>query len=458
MGYGGFAKPVKSDRSKIVDVTDDVTDMVHDPATNKGKKRLLVLTHRVPYPPDRGDRIRSYHLLKTVSRHFRVSLACTSQEPVGEEQRRALRAWTEALAVLMIKPTASAVRAAGAVARGRAFTAAYYFRPRLARTIVAWHAEEPFDAVLTFCTGMIGYARLLTGERGGTGVGGDRVLRPRHVLDLVDVDSVKWRSYAGMSRLPVRWLYEMEARRLSRIEGCVEDHVDAVTVVSPEELRTYREHVAGSVVPTVVGNGVDLDYFRPAADTTSKLLVFVGVLNYKPNVDGLCWFVQRVWPGLRQRHEGVRLRIVGRDPSPIVLRLGRVAGVEVVGPVDDVRSHLAAAAVVVAPLRLARGVQNKVLEAMACAKPVVCSPAAARGIEAEAGEHFWVADGPGQWAAVLSRLLEEPALRRRIGTEARRCVEQRYRWERRLEPMVRLLRGEPVDGVDGSRGWERTAA
>jgi glycosyltransferase involved in cell wall biosynthesis len=132
--------------------------------------------------------------------------------------------------------------------------------------------------------------------------------------------------------------------------------------------------------------------------------------------------------------------------------------VEVVGPVDDVRSYLAAAAVVVAPLRIARGVQNKVLEAMACAKPVVCSPAAARGIEAEPGEHLLVADGPGQWVAVVSRLLDEPGLRRRIGAEARRCVERGYRWERRLEPMVRLLRGEPVEGVEGSSGWERTAA
>lgn len=449
---------MESDRSKIVDVTDDVTDMVHDPAASKSPKRLLVLTHRVPYPPDRGDRIRSYHLLKAVSRHFRVLLACTSQEPVSQEQRWALRAWTEALAVQVIKPAASAMRAVGAVARGRAFTAAYYFHPRLARTIVAWHAQEPFDAVLTFCTGMIGYARLLTGDRGGCRAGGDWVLRPRHVLDLVDVDSVKWRSYAGMSRPPLRWLYEIEARRLSRIEGCEEDRVDAVTVVSPEELRTYREHVVGDKVPIVVGNGVDLDYFRPAGEATSKSLVFTGVLNYQPNVDGLCWFVQRVWPGLRQRHEGVRLRIVGRDPSPAVLRLGDVAGVEVVGPVDDVRSYLAAAAVVVAPLRIARGVQNKVLEAMACAKPVVCSPAAARGIEAEPGEHLLVADGPGQWVAVVSRLLDEPGLRRRIGAEARRCVERGYRWERRLEPMVRLLRGEPVEGVEGSSGWERTAA
>lgn len=432
--------------------------MGHDPVASESRKRLLVLTHRVPYPPDRGDRIRSYHLLKTVSRHFRVSLACTSQEPVSQEQRWALRAWTEALAVQVIKPAASAIRAAAAVARGRAFTAAYYFRPRLARTIVAWHAQEPFEAVLTFCTGMIGYARLLTGDRRGAVFGGDRDLRPRHVLDLVDVDSVKWRSYAGVSRPPLRWLYEMEAWRLSRIEACVEDHVDAVTVVSAEELRTYRQHVAGDRVPIVVGNGVDLDYFRPAGDATSKSLVFTGVLNYKPNVDGLCWFVQRVWPELRRRQEGVRLRIVGRDPSAAVLRLGDVAGVEVVGPVEDVRSYLATCAVVVVPLRLARGVQNKVLEAMACAKPVVCSPAAARGIEAEAGEHLWVADGPGQWMAVLSRLLEESALRRQIGAAARRRVEQRYRWERRLEPMVRLLRGEPVDGVDGSRGWEQTAA
>ena len=420
-------------------------------------KRILVLTHRLPYPPDRGDRIRSYHLLKTLARHFDVALACTTDQPVDDEHRRRLGALASPLAIQRIRPAYSRVRELAALLTGRPLTLASFYRRRLARQIVRWHQSAPFDAVLTFCTGMVGYSRLLP-PRGSAG--------PRHVLDLVDVDSAKWAEYAADSSAPLRWVYAAEATRLRRIEAGQRDHFDAVTVVSRREYDLYRSTVGDHPGLHVVGNGVDTDYFRELPDAGSQTLVFVGVLNYKPNADAVTWFARQVLPLLRERLPKLTFQIVGRHPPARVRELDGasggpgnpgnpgipgipgvpgVPGVEVVGSVPDVRTYLAGAAAVVAPLRIARGVQNKVLEAMSAGRVVVCSPQAAQGVEAVPVEHLLVAADPAQWVDQLERVVTDEAFRQRIATAASEHVRRHYNWAARLNPLVGLLAGQPTD-------------
>lgn len=417
------------------------------------RKRVLMLTHRMPYPPDRGDRIRSWHMLKRLARHFDVSIACTSDEPAWLQHHQLLSTIAKRVAIQPISLRYSKVKAVKAAVLGRTFTEDFYYRPWLANTILQWHEQAPFDAVLTFCSGMIRYARLLTGGRPREGVGSEasiesgqrspRVLPavPVHVLDLVDVDSVKWRSYARNSRPPMRWVYRTEANRLRRIEAGEHDHFDAVAVVSEAEAEAYRQHVGDHPGLMVVGNGVDMNYFHPLPDCDSQAIVFVGVLNYAPNADGVSWFVRHVLSALRERVPGAKLLIVGRHPTPQVEELGQQAGVEVVGSVSDVREYMMKASAVIAPLLLARGVQNKVLEAMSSARPVVCSSSAAQGIEAVDGQHLLVADQPQQWVEQLQRVLTDKPLRQKLGQAARRHVEERYGWEERLTPLVEALMG-----------------
>jgi len=395
-------------------------------------RRVLFLAHRMPFPPDRGDRIRSYHLIRTLAAHFDVSVACTNMEPVVVEHRRKLAQLVSQLAVEQIHPAPRHIKGLAAYLSGRAITPASFFHKRLARQVLAWHNEQPFDAVLTFCTGMIGYSRLLVRRD---------TVRPRHVLDLVDVDSAKWAGYAADASAPMRWVYAAEARRLRRIEAGERDLFDAITVVSKSERQTYRNTVGDHPHLHVVGNGVDTDYFQPLPDCDSKTIVFTGVMDYKPNADAVVWFVEQVLGALLERVPGVQFRIVGRDPTQRVLDLGRLPGVEVTGSVPDVRDHIGDATVAVAPLRIARGVQNKVLEAMASGRAVVCSPQAAKGIDADAGQHVLVADEPGQWVEHLQQLLTDADLRRRIAGAARRQVELKYNWEAQLRPMVDLLTG-----------------
>ncbi len=418
---------------------------VLSPFSRQLPRRVLMLTHRVPYPPDRGDRIRSYHLLKLLSRYFEVSLACMSDEEVGVEQRQVLSGLVGRLAVRRTNPLTSRARGVKALIQGRAVTPDLFYDPKLAKTIVDWHAAQPFDAVLTFCTGMIRYARLLTHPAHRPVAFAGR--RPIHVLDLVDVDSQKWAAYARQSAGPMRWVYATESKRLARIEAGLEDRIDHITVISAPEAETYRGCFRNHPGLSVVENGVDLEYFSPRPDIASHTAVFVGVMNYKPNIEAVQWFAREVMPLVRRKLPDARFKIVGKDPTPQVKALRHHEGVEVVGTVPDVRPYLEEAAAVVAPLKVARGVQNKVLEAMACRRAVVCSPEAANGIRALAGRHLLVADSPKMFARYVLALMRDDHYRQQVAAAARRCVQRRYDWPKALAPMIRLLGGGVYQGT-----------
>ncbi len=416
--------------------------------SHRPTRRVLLLTHRVPYPPDRGDRIRSYHLLKLLSRHFEVGLACTSDETVTDEQHQVLSQLAGRVAIQKTSKILSRAQAAAALIRGQALTPSLFYDPRLAKTIVNWHTQRPFDAVLTFCTGMIRYARLLThpAHRPKELAGA----RPIHVLDLVDVDSRKRAAYAATATGPMKWVYGQESQRLARIESGNEDRFDRISVVSQPEAETYREHLRDHPGLSVVENGVDLDYFAPLPDIASQTAVFVGVMNYKPNVEAAQWYVKEVLPLVRRKLPHAQFLIVGRDPSPRVKALKNHDGVRVIGTVPDVRPYIESAAAVVAPLQVARGVQNKVLEAMACQRAVVCSPQAAKGIRALPGRHLLVGESPKAFARYVLALMRDDNYRQQVAAAARRCVQRRYNWPQALGPMIELLGGARQEAQGGS--------
>jgi sugar transferase (PEP-CTERM/EpsH1 system associated) len=212
----------------------------------------------------------------------------------------------------------------------------------------------------------------------------------------------------------------------------------AVTLVSRAEADLYRKFCAAGSVHAVT-NGVDLDYFTPHLEKGGPCCAFVGALDYPPNVDAVTWFCREVWPELHRRRPQARLLLIGRRPVPAVTEAASLPGVELFRDVPDVRPYLARAAVAVAPLRLARGVQNKVLEALAMGKAVVASPPALAGLRARPGEQLLTATGAGEWVAELDRLLGDGELRDRLGRAGRQYVEQHHRWDVCLEPMARLL-------------------
>ena len=300
--------------------------------------------------------------------------------------------------------------------------------PAMRNVLRGWARETRYHATLASASGMAPYLQLKDFE----GVPA--------VVDFVDVDSQKWLDYARACRGPRAWLYRAEGRRLRRLEHDATTWARGTVLVSDAETNLFRQTWQMPNVYTVQ-NGVDLTYFSPSepAVETGQTCVFVGALDYRPNIDGACWFCRHVWPAILHRCPTARLLLVGRRPVPEVQRLAAIPGVEIVGQVPDVRPYLAESGVVVVPLRLARGIQNKVLEAMAMGKATVASPQSLAGLRVRGTAPAVTASTPEEWVEAVTRLLDDPAERSRLGREGRRYVESFHHWDRSLEPLGPIL-------------------
>jgi sugar transferase (PEP-CTERM/EpsH1 system associated) len=390
---------------------------------------ILMLTHRVPYPPDRGDRIRSFHLLKFLAARAEISLACTTTEPVATETQQILHDLCARFEICPLTNAGRAARAAWSLATGRSATAGYFWHSRLAATISDWARQEKFDAVLCYCSGMFRYTQLR------------QLAGAKLVVDLVDVDSQKWLECSQHARWPKSWLYRVESKRVARLEKQVASEADAVTVISAEEQTLFGKIAPGGAA-VVAGNGVDLEYFRvrpelPAVEPHT--CCFVGVLDYAPNVDGVDWFCTRVWPAVRASVPDAKFLIVGKSPNETVRRLAKLDGVELHPDVPDVRPYMSRSAVAIAPLRFARGVQNKVLEAMAMGKAVVATPQSLEGLHSAAQGALLETVRPEEWFDRIISLFNDRPQVAQVGRMARTYVEHWHSWEACLEPLALLF-------------------
>jgi sugar transferase (PEP-CTERM/EpsH1 system associated) len=388
--------------------------------------RVLYLTHRVPHPPDKGDRIRNYHLLRQLARRCRVWLGCLADEPVGAETTAELNRLCERVAVVPVGRTSRWLRAGMSLVTGGSLSEGLFAEPGLRRVVRGWMRETPFETAVVSSSSLVPYLRC------------NELANTPAVVDLIDVDSQKWVDYATASRGPKRWVYGLEAARVRKLEATLPGWAKAIAVVSRAEAELFDSFTRPRAA-TAATNGVDLDFFTPTGGPTDQACVFVGALDYPPNVDAAVWFAREAWPTIRAQWPAAEFRIVGRKPVAAVQSLAALPGVKLVGQVPDVRPHVAAAAVVVAPLRLARGVQNKVLEAMAMAKPVVAAPPALAALTAEVGVHLLSAARPAEWAGVVGGLFADPARCRNLGTAARRFVEENHDWERCMCPLLDLI-------------------
>ena len=384
---------------------------------------ILFLAHRVPYPPDRGDKIRSYHILRHLAARHRVHLGTFADDDADVIHADALRPLVHRLHVerRTLGPRASMLRAL--LTRAPASVAAFASKGMDA-FVDQVLAEESIDRLYVFSGQMAQFAPE------------DRPF----LMDFVDVDSAKFESYAEGAGGAMRRVWRREGRRLAIFEREIARRAAVSLFVSEAEAALFRERAklaAESV--QVLENGIDLDHYVPAPRPAGEppLIVFTGQMDYRPNVDAAAGFAREAFPAVKARHPDARFAIVGRNPDPSLAGLGE--GVDVIGAVADVRPWLTRAAVVVAPLRIARGVQNKVLEAMAMARPVVASPHAFEGIVAQPGQDLIVADGWAAEADAVSALLAAPGRAEAIGRAARAQIEARYGWDARLAPLDAMM-------------------
>jgi sugar transferase (PEP-CTERM/EpsH1 system associated) len=387
--------------------------------------RILYLAQRVPYPPDRGDKIITYHQVRYLAQHHEVAVACLADGEGDLANVSPLAEWTSSVDGVLLRPRAARLRALAALASRQPVTLAYFNEQELHARVAARLKVARFDALVVYSSSMAQFVEPYRDV-------------PR-IMHFADLDSLKWEQYAKRSRFPRSWLYRREYRRLLRYEQHIAATFSHSLVCTPRELSDFKR-LMPPVPASCVRNGVDLDYFRPRAVTQRPHeLIFTGIMDYLPNVEGVAWFCEQVLPLVRAEVPDVSLTICGARPNAQVQALGQIAGVTVTGKVPDVRPYLERASVCIVPLQIARGIQNKVLEAMAMQLPTVTSWAAAAGIEAEPGRDLFVADGAPEFAAATVRLLRDAELRRRTGAAARACVEANYRWEHHLGQLDRIL-------------------
>ena len=393
---------------------------------------LLYVGHRLPYPPNKGDKLGSFHFLSHLAKKHRVHLGVFVDDPDDWQYLDVLRGICAEVHAVPLDPRRAKLASARGLLTGEALSLPYYRSQALHRWCQDVSSRVKMDAAVVFSAVMAQYAQALP--------------HLPMLVNFADVDSAKWTEYAKSHAWPMSWVYGREGRTLLAYEQEVAAQARCSFFVTANETALFRKLSPGlNATLDVLGNGVDAERFSPdparatpfAADELA--LVFTGAMDYWPNVDAVCWFADAALPQLQARFPNLRFYIVGRSPTPEVQALAARPGITVTGTVPDVRPYLQHAAVAVAPLRVARGIQNKVLEAMAMGRPVVVARNCAEVIDARDGEELLTAQAAEDYVAQVSGLLLDASRAERIGTAGRACVQARYSWDAHLSAVDRHL-------------------
>ena len=400
--------------------------MVEESAT---RQSVLLLTHRIPYPPNKGDKIRSWRLLKRLASRFDVHLGCFVDDPKDWAYEDDVRSVCKSAYFARLDPKLAKLRSVWGLLTGAPLTLPYYADHGMRRWVQKMR-QTPLAAEIAFSSSMAAYLQTPIMTQAAPA-------RPR-LVDLCDADSAKWTQYATQKSGPMAWVYGREGRLLQQYEHDIIDWADAAFAISPAEASVMVEGRQSNDKPVHwYGNGVDSVFFDPTAKfkpiENVANIVFVGLMDYWANVDAVQWFMENCWARVRSDCPNAHLAIVGARPTAAIEALAKLEGVTVTGWVDDVRPWLHQSRVVIAPMRIARGVQNKVLEAMAMARPVVATKAAAEGLDLNEGAEILVEDEAQAFATAVVALVKNPMQGDSLGQAARARVRGEYVWARQLD-------------------------
>ena len=385
---------------------------------------LLYLVHRLPYPPNKGDKVRSFHLLKHLAAKHRIFLGTFIDDPEDEAYVEKLSEFCAGTHIARLSPKSAKIKSLTGLLSGEALTLPYYRDAALQSWVDRTIREQKIDAIVVFSSAMAQYVTRHAGLP--------------TLVDFCDVDSAKWTQYAPNHRWPMSWIYRREGEKLLAFERAIAmstTHSFFVTENETELFLRSAPECRGKV--SAMCNGVDADFFSPDHPLASPFvadeipLVFTGAMDYWPNIDAVQWFVRDIMPHLVPRWPTLRFYIVGRSPTEAVQALA-AERVVVTGTVPDVRPYLRHAVAVVAPLRVARGIQNKVLEAMAMGQPVVVAKGCGEAVDAVAERDLLLADSVEEHVQQINRLLESSERREAMGRAARLQVLARYSWDAHL--------------------------
>ena len=387
--------------------------------------KILYVCHRFPFPPRRGGKIRPFNMIRHLSRQHEVHVASLARSPQEAREGEGLRDYCARYDMGVVNAPMQVARMLARLPTLAPSSLGYVYSSGLARSVRTALSQEAFDLVFVHCSSVAQYVEHVEGI-------------PK-ILDFGDMDSQKWLEYARYKPFPLSLGYALEGYKLEREERRVARRFDFCTATTRAEWETlegYRTGVPSDWFP----NGVDAEYFAPSGEAYDPdTIAFVGRMDYYPNQECMFDFCANTLPLVKARRPAVKLAIVGADPSPAVRRLGEIPGVTVTGSVPDVRPFVRGAALMVAPLNIARGTQNKILEAMAMGVPVVTSRVAAGGVDAQGGEHLLVAATPAEYAAAIERIASDPAERGRLAAAGRARMLSHHAWDRSMRRLDAII-------------------
>ncbi|MFH1593712.1 MAG: TIGR03087 family PEP-CTERM/XrtA system glycosyltransferase [Candidatus Omnitrophota bacterium] len=395
--------------------------------------KILFLSHKIPYPPNKGDRIPAFYRMQHLSKQHEVSLAFPCYHKRELAHIKELRNYSMSIDTVLINPLFGKFKSGLAIFSKKPLTLPYFYSSELDRKIRMRIKEKGFDLILIYSSSMAQYVEDL-----------DSVPK---VIDLADADSHKWLQYSEHTNFPMSLIYRLEYKRLKEYEKRLAESFDSSIAISEDEKRLFGTYLDNSKMH-VVSNGVDIEYYGSSrhqvtkSPDKAKSILFVGAMDYFANVDAVTYFCRKIFPLIKERVPEVKFYIVGSSPTAEVKRLASEdKSVVVTGFVPDVRPYLASSSVFVAPFRIARGIQNKILQAMASGVPVVTSERGNEGISAKDGDEIFVADRNDLFADNVVNLLNDKELRMRVSMASRRFVEANFRWERNMEKLEGVLEG-----------------
>ncbi len=444
---------------------------------------ILYLAHRIPYPPNKGDKIRSFHEIKYLSTHHDTYLACLADDPADLSYAKELGSFCKTVDIVSINRQKQKVKSLFVLPTEKPLSVAYFYSKKLQQIIDHRLSAMSYDAIICFSSSMseylfksralnvlslpsFNYSARSNASNNSNNSNASSNSNTRLIMDFVDVDSDKWQQYARYARWPFSWIYKLESRRLAAYEKRVAGSFHRSIFVSKREAELFRSQNPGMNGVLTVPNGVDFAYFSPSASNVSNnsgnsndsndsnnsnassnsnisnvkppVLLFTGAMDYYANIDGVVWFSKEIFPYLLKQFPSLTFYIVGRNPTPEVKALVN-SHIKVTGYVEDIRPFYEMATIYVAPLRIARGIQNKILEALAMARPVVATSKAFEGIEAIPGQDLLIADSGTEFIEKISLLLEDRAGCQSIAASARRTIEKNYSWEHSVGMLEKIL-------------------
>lgn len=390
--------------------------------------KILYLSHKIPYPPNRGGKIRPFYVISHLAKQHSVVVACLLESKNEFEYIEPLQKICAGVHAVLLPTIKSILKTPWYLFTNKPFTLPYFYSPKLKKIIDDLLKKDSFDLILVHSSSMAQYVIDYTG-----------ILK---IMDFVDVDSDKWRQYSTYTKFPFSLIYHLEWLRLKKYEVAIAKSFNHCILISKFEEEILKEYINNDQIPiSTISNGVDFEYFKPITQPYEpNTLILTGKMNYLPNVDGALYFYYNILPLIREKIPDVKFYIVGVNPTKAIQKLGKDKNVIVTGYVKDIRPYLQKASVCIVPLRIARGVQNKVLEAMAMALPVVTTSKSFEGINATANQDLFVEDNPHEFAKRTIELLKNAELRNKVSLNARKKVIETHNWSVNVQQFDEIIK------------------